>query len=125
MQILTGIDIIEVDRIQEAIERQGDKFLERIYTPREIEYCNNTGKMQYQHYAVRFAAKEAIYKAIATKLPEETGDIWTKIEIQNNEKGKPIANLDMLNLQNVESMDLSLSHLKEYAVANFVILFKD
>lgn len=125
MQILTGIDIIEVDRIQEAIERQGDKFLERIYTPKEIEYCNNTGKMQYQHYAVRFAAKEAIYKAIATKLPEETGDIWTKIEIQNNEKGKPIANLDMLNLQNVESMDLSLSHLKEYAVANFVILFKD
>lgn len=125
MQILTGIDIIEVDRIKEAIERQGDKFLERIYTPKEIEYCNNTGKMQYQHYAVRFAAKEAIYKAIATKLPEETGDIWTKIEIQNNEKGKPIANLDMLNLQNVESMDLSLSHLKEYAVANFVILFKD
>ncbi len=123
MKIQTGIDIIEVKRIQEAIERQGDKFLERVYTKQEIAYCKNTGKMQYQHYAARFAAKEAIFKAISSELPKNIGDIWTKIEIQNEKDGKPIANLEQLNLKNIESMDLSISHLKEYAVASFSIIF--
>ena len=124
MEIKTGIDIIEVKRIQEAIERQGEKFLSRIYTQKEIEYCNNTGKMQYQHYAVRFAAKEAVFKAISSKLPSGIGDVWTKIEIQNDGQHKPIVNLEKLHLENIESMDLSLSHLEEYAVASFNILFK-
>ena len=123
MQIKTGIDIIEVKRIQEAIEKQGEKFLQRVYTENEIAFCENTNKMKYQHYAARFAAKEAIYKAISDKLPPGIGDVWTKIEIINKENGKPIANLENLPLQNVESMDLSLSHLAEYAVASFTILF--
>lgn len=123
MQIQTGVDIIEVKRIQDAIEEQGEKFLQRIYTEQEIAYCNHTGKMKYQHYAVRFAAKEAIYKAISTRLHTE-GDIWTKIEIQTNENGKPVANLERLNLPEIESMDLSLSHIAEYAIASFSILFK-
>ncbi len=124
MEIKTGIDIIEVKRIQEAIERQGEKFLKRVYTVQEIEYCDNTGKMRYQHYAARFAAKEAIFKAISSKLPSDIGDIWTNIEIQNNENHKPIANLERLNLSSIESMDLSLSHIAEYAVASFNIIFK-
>lgn len=124
MEIKTGIDIIEVKRIQEAIERQGEKFLKRVYTVQEIEYCDNTGKMRYQHYAARFAAKEAIFKAISSKLPSDIGDIWTNIEIQNNENHKPIANLERLNLRSIESMDLSLSHIAEYAVASFNIIFK-
>lgn len=124
MQIQTGTDIIEVNRIKEAIERQGELFLHRVYTDSEITYCKDTGKMEYQHYAARFAAKEAIYKAISNKLPKEIGDIWTKIEIENDATGKPIANLSKLNLEHIESMDLSISHIKEYAVASFVILFK-
>ncbi len=124
MEIKTGIDIIEVKRIQEAIERQGEKFLKRVYTAQEIEYCDNTGKMRYQHYAARFAAKEAIFKAISSKLSSDIGDIWTNIEIQNNENHKPIANLERLSLSNIESMDLSLSHIAEYAVASFNIIFK-
>ena len=124
MEIKTGIDIIEVKRIQEAIERQGEKFLKKVYTVQEIEYCDNTGKMRYQHYAARFAAKEAIFKAISSKLPSDIGDIWTNIEIQNNENHKPIANLERLNLSSIESMDLSLSHIAEYAVASFNIIFK-
>ena len=124
MEIKTGIDIIEVKRIQEAIERQGEKFLKRVYTVQEIEYCDNTGKMRYQHYAARFAAKEAIFKAISSKLSSDIGDIWTNIEIQNNENHKPIANLERLNLSSIESMDLSLSHIAEYAVASFNIIFK-
>lgn len=124
MEIKTGIDIIEVKRIQEAIERQGETFLKRVYTPKEIEYCSNTGKMKNQHYAARFAAKEAVFKAISSKLPKETGDIWTKIEVQNDSRHKPIVNLEGLNLANIESMDLSLSHIAEYAVASFTIIFQ-
>lgn len=124
MEIKTGIDIIEVKRIQEAIERQGEKFLKRVYTTKEIEYCNNTKKMKYQHYAARFAAKEAVFKAISSKLPSETEDIWTKIEVQNDSKHKPIVNLEELNIGSIESMDLSLSHIAEYAVASFTAVFK-
>ena len=125
MEIKTGIDIMKVERIKSAIERQKEKFLEKVYTENEIEFCNNTGKMKYQHYAARFAAKEAIYKAISDKIPVQTGDIWTKIEICNNPSGKPFANIEKLNLQNIESMDLSLSHIAEYAIASFTILFKE
>ncbi len=124
MLIRTGVDIIEVDRIQEAIENQGKAFLHKVYTQREIDYCSNTGKMMYQHYAVRFAAKEAIYKAISEVISSNESDILNKIEITNTEKGKPIANLEVLHIQNIESMDLSLSHIKNYAIASFSIIFK-
>ncbi len=125
MQIQTGVDIIEVKRIEEAIESQKERFLERVYTQNEINYCNNTGKMKYQHYAARFAAKEAVFKAISSKLPEETiGDLWTKIEIDKDASNKPIVNLKCLELKGIQSMDLSISHIKEYAVASFVIIFE-
>lgn len=125
MNIQTGIDIIEVKRIQNAIEKQGERFLKKVYTEHEIAYCNNTGKMQYQHYAARFAAKEAIFKAISSKLSAYEDNILNKIEIQNALDGKPIANLENLNLKDIISMDLSLSHLEEYAIASFTILFGD
>lgn len=124
MKIQTGVDIIEVKRIQEAIEKGGEKFLNRIYTPKEIEYCSNTGKMEYQHYAVRFAAKEAIYKAISSKIDDNEDDIFNKIEVKKDKKGKPIADLSRLNIKGIIDMDLSLSHLEEYAVASFTILFE-
>ena len=124
MQIKTGVDIIEVDRVQEAIENQGEKFLEKVYTKNEIEYCSNSGKMTYQHYAARFEAKEAIFKAISELIPKNEDDILNKIEITNEQDGKPYANIDRLNIDNIESMDLSLSHIKNYAIASFVILFK-
>lgn len=71
MKIRTGIDIIEVDRIQEAIESQGERFLNKVYTKNEINYCSNTGKMMYQHYAARFAAKEAILRRFRKLYYEE------------------------------------------------------
>ena len=123
MKIQTGVDIIEVKRIQEAIEKDGERFLNKVYTSSEIEYCNNTGKMEYQHYAARFAAKEAIFKAISSRIFEKD-DIWNKIEIKNNKDGKPYADLSKLNIQGIIDMDLSLSHLSEYAVASFTILFE-
>ena len=89
----------------------------------EITYCNHTQKMKYQHYAARFAAKEAVFKAISSKLSNGIGDIWTKIEVQNDSKHKPAVNLEKLNLENIASMDLSLSHIEDYAVASFTIIF--
>ena len=124
MKTRTGIDIIEVDRIQEAIESQGERFLNKVYTKNEINYCSNTGKMMYQHYAARFAAKEAIFKAISEIVLRREDDILNKMEIMNEKDGKPVANLDLLNIKNIESMDLSLSHIKNYAIASFTILFK-
>ena len=124
MRVKTGIDIIEVERIKKAIERQGKSFLDKVYTGQEVEFCENTGKMKYQHYAARFAAKEAVFKAISDEISIKE-DLWTKIKIYNSKTGKPMADLKELNLQNVESMDLSLSHIAEYAIASFTILFKE
>lgn len=124
MRIRTGVDIIEINRIQEAIESQGDRFLNKLYTEAEVDYCSNTGKMIYQHYAARFAAKEAIFKAISNEIALNQDNIFKKIEVLNEKDGKPIVNLDALQIKNIESMDLSLSHIKNYAIASFSILFK-
>ncbi len=123
MEIMNGIDIIEVDRIKESIDEYGDAFLNRIYTKNEQEYCNESKKMKYQRYAARFAAKEAVFKAISKHISNMSDVSWNKIEILNEESGKPIANLEKLNLKNIQSMDLSISHLDKYAVASFSIIF--
>lgn len=129
MEIKTGIDIIEVNRIQEAIEKHGELFLNKVFAEPEIEHCQDTGKMKYQHYAARFAAKEAVFKAISGLIDYSKEDIWKNIVIENGKNGKPFVKfsgtLDFLNVETrgkVISMDLSLSHIKEYAIANFTML---
>ena len=129
MEIKTGIDIIEVNRIQEAIEKHGELFLNKVFAEPEIEHCQDTGKMKYQHYAARFAAKEAVFKAISGLIDYSKEDIWKNIVIENSKRGKPFVKfsgtLDFLNVETrvkVISMDLSLSHIKEYAIANFTML---
>ena len=77
MKIQTGIDIIEVNRIQEAIENGKEKFLNRIFTEGEIAYCEARSHVKYQHYAARFAAKEAVYKAIT----DRSDALWKNIEV--------------------------------------------
>ena len=79
MKVKCGVDIIEVSRIEDAIENLEDKFLNRVYTKKEIEYCNSKNNMKYQHFAVRFAAKEAIFKAVSENLEEKTDIVWTNI----------------------------------------------
>ncbi len=124
MKIQTGVDIIEVERIKEAIQRQGKAFLNNVYTQGEIEYCENTGSMKYQHYAARFAAKEAVFKAISFRISENEDNILNKIEVKNEKSGKPTVNIEKLGIKGIMDMDLSLSHLKDYAVASFTILFE-
>ena len=64
MRVLTGIDIIEIERIKQSIDNLENRFINEIFTPKEIEYCESKRKARYQHYAARFAAKEAIFNAI-------------------------------------------------------------
>ena len=124
MIIKTGIDIIEVPRIQEAIEKYGELFLNKIFDKSEVEYCKNTGKMEYQHYAARFAAKEAVFKAISVKLEDKYSICWKDIEIINDNQGRPSITLQGNIQKNIEQIDISLSHCKEYATANVVVVWK-
>lgn len=79
--------------------------------------------MKYQHFAARFAAKEAIFKAMSDLLEEKYEITWTDVEIRNDTKGKP--QVQFLNKQyKIEQIDLSMSHLKEYAIATCVIVAK-
>ena len=78
-----GVDIIEISRIQKAIERWGEGFLNHVFTPEEIAYAQKH-KFPYPHFAGRFAAKEAVYKALGDP---QAG--WKDIIVTNDEKGKP------------------------------------
>ena len=97
-------------------------FLDRIYTEKEQEYCEKSNKMKYQHYAARFAAKEAIFKAISKNINDTSDWVWKNIEIYNDEQGKPIADISKLEIKNIISMDLSISHIKDYALASFTLI---
>lgn len=122
MKVTCGIDIIEVSRVQDAIENLGEKFLNKIFTPLEIEYCSGKKQMMYQHFAARFAAKEAIFKAMSNLLDDKYEITWTDVEVLNDEKGKPYVCFVGKDYHEIEQIDISLSHLKEYAVANCVIV---
>lgn len=124
MKVNCGTDIIEIDRIKEAIENIGQSFLDRVYTENEIKYCESKKAQKYQHYAGRFAAKEAVFKAISVLLPDKYSICWKDIEIINDEAGKPVLNLCGVDLKNIEQIDLSISHCRQYATANVVVLLK-
>lgn len=120
MKIKCGTDIIEVSRIKESIEKLGDKFLNKIYTQKEIEYCLSKNNMKYQHFAARFAAKEAIFKAISSLLKNKYEITWTDVEVLNDENGRPYVHF-LNNIYNIEQIDISISHLKEYAIATCIV----
>ena len=128
MSVYCGTDIIEIDRIEKAIKENenGEKniFLDKIYTLNEIEYCESKGKMKYQHYAARFAAKEAIFKAVSNLLKDKYELSWKNAEILNNEIGRPqviFNNISKELEKRIISIDISLSHLKDYAIAMVVL----
>lgn len=124
MKISCGTDIIEIKRIKQSIEDLGTKFLERVYTNTEVEYCESKRSQKYQHYAARFAAKEAVFKAISRKLNNKYDIGWKNIEVVNDENGRPHAGLLGIEIKEIEEMDVSISHCKEYAVANVVVVWK-
>ena len=124
MKIKSGTDIIEIERIKNSIEELGEKFLKKIFTEKEIEYCESKGKQKYQHYAARFAAKEAAFKAVSQEFDNKFEPTWTDFEILNDEKGRPNISINIIDLNKIEDIDVSISHCKQYATAIVVALYK-
>ena len=115
-----GVDILEIERMRRSVEQFGEKILSRIFTDNEIGYCREKFNM-YQHLAARFAAKEALSKALSTGLRGEFG--WKDIEITNDELGKPDFMLHGLLRDKLRghSVMLSLSHSQTHVVAMVVM----
>ena len=124
MKVTCGTDIIEIERVKEGIENTGDAFLRRVFTEKEIEYCESKNKQKYQHYAARFAAKEAVFKAISGQLKDKYSVTWKDFEVENDVNGRPKINIYNIDNSNIENIDISISHCKSYATANVVILYK-
>lgn len=130
MEVKTGIDIIEVNRIKDIIEKDGSAFLNRVFTEKEIEYCERKKVQKFQSYAARFAAKEAVFKAISGFAPNKYDIEWKNIELLNDINGRPFVNIK--KLKNIEcfgktnmitQIDISISHINEMAVASVVVCF--
>lgn len=111
------MDITEVSRLRRAVEKWGDDFLQRIFTADELSNARTRGSL-YQHLAGRFAAKEAIFKALNIKSLN-----WKEIEILNNKQGRPIASITNKQAKGLD-VQLSISHVKTYAVASAVVTQK-
>lgn len=117
MKTFCGTDIIEIERIKESIENIGQPFISRVFTVNEINYCESKRKAKYQHYAARFAAKEAAFKAISKAIKDKYSLKWQNIEILNDENGRPILKFVEFDVKGLKDTDVSISHCKEYAVA--------
>ena len=118
----TGTDIIEVVRVDNHISKNNG-FREKIFTEREIKYCESK-KNKGQHYAARFAAKEAFFKAIGTGW--RNGMAFNEIEILNNELGKPEIILhgktkEYSKQQEINNIHVSLSHIKDFVNAVIIL----
>ena len=114
-----GIDIVAVERLAEVMARHGDRFLSRVFTPREIAYCRSR-KRKNEHFAARWAAKEATVKAL--RAPLEGAVSWREIEVVVGEMGEPRLKLlggaaQLAKKQGVSQLHLTISHVSTLAVA--------
>jgi len=114
-----GVDLIEIERVDQLLEKYGEKFLKRIYTGVEIEYCSK--KKNKGSFAARFAAKEAVFKATGLGLGKSM--TWKDVEVVNDERGKPEVRLygKTAEILADKMIQLSLSHSKDAAIAMVVV----
>lgn len=114
-----GTDIIECERINRMIQRHEDHFIKRVYTEREIRYCSDRKNLD-QHFAGRWAAKEAVLKALGTGWI--AGIAWTDVEVINELGGKPTIELhggatEIAKEKGIREIQISITHCKSHAVA--------
>ena len=117
-----GMDIVEIDRVAEAIQRQ--RFIDRVFTFEEQEYCDRRGTGRAASYAARFAAKEAVLKALGTGLSGE--GTWLEVEVVKEKSGKPGIQLHgyfarLAMEAGVTGIYISLTHAKQYAAAQAIL----
>jgi holo-[acyl-carrier protein] synthase len=123
MIVGTGIDIAEVPRIRAAIERHGERFLQRVFTRGEIQYCESKAN-RVERYAARFAAKEAGMKALGTGWNH--GVRWRDLEVARNPGGRPALMLhgkaaEFASRLGAKNVALSLTHTAEMAMAQVIL----
>jgi holo-[acyl-carrier protein] synthase len=121
-----GIDIVEIPRLEKASKKWGKAFLQKVYTRRELAYARSK-RFPQQHLAARFAAKEAIFKALGEVEREFVG--WKNIEIVNDAYGKPEVRWHgraeaIRRKRGLDGAVVSLSHTENYAVASAMLVFK-
>lgn len=126
MNLSQGIDISSVKRMRQAVERRGKAFLNRIFTPDEQRYCE-TKRMKYEHYAARFAAKEAAMKAF--EIRREHRYRFREIEVRRAATGKPFIHLSAVSRKRFRvpansQIELSMAHEREFAVATVILIKK-
>lgn len=116
-----GTDIVETERIKKAIENYGKRFLDRLYTPQEQEYCESFNDTKWVHYAARFAAKESFSKAIGTGLTREFK--FGEISILNEESGRPYVVLTggLYEKYSQYKIHISLSHSDNNSIAYIIL----
>ena len=124
MKILQGIDLVKVARMEQLIRRSGKSFLGRVFSASEQAYCGSK-RMKFEHYAARFAAKEAVLKAL--KVRPGKGQKLSGIEVKHEPTGKPFIQLDeasrkRFRLSAQAQIELSVAHEREYAIATVVIV---
>lgn len=122
-----GIDMVDCKRLGEMINRYGERFLDRVFTPAEQEYCRGR-KRRIEHLAGRFAAKEAVMKVLGTGLRK--GVNWLDIEVVNEPSGRPRINLtgkgrEIADKQELAEIIISISHITTHAIASAVASGKD
>ncbi len=121
-----GIDIVEIQRLERTSKKWGKAFLNKIYTPKELAYSKSK-RFPAQHLSARFAAKEAIFKALSEVTSHFVG--WKNIEILNDNFGKPVVYWHgdaekIRRKKNIKGALVSLSHTENYAVATAMLIFK-
>ena len=118
-----GIDIVSIGRIERMLEKWGPAFTERVFTPTEVAFCESKTKPG-QHFALRWAAKEAVLKALGLGL--RGGIKWTDIEVVNDGLGRPSLSLyneakGYLMDRNIKRAFVSISHEREYGIAQVIL----
>lgn len=124
MNLRTGIDVIEVKRIEESINKYGKKFLNRVFTEQEIQYCESKKTQKFQSYAGRFAAKEAVFKALSECIDNKFDIQWKDIEVLNDKNGRPYVVLQGKFSEiksDIIDIDISISHIADTAIASIVV----
>jgi holo-[acyl-carrier protein] synthase len=124
MVLGVGTDLIETKRIEESIDRFGERFLERVFTPGEIAYCMRKKKNAAESFAARFAAKEAGAKALGTGISR--GITWKELEVRREASGRPTLHLsgraaELAGGMGVHRIQLSLTHSRELAMAIVIV----
>ena len=122
MIVGTGIDIIEIGRIKYSIMKYSDRFKNKVFTQKEIDYCHSQADPA-KHFAARFSVKEAVLKCFGTGMTG--GILWKDIEVDKKKSGQPTLNLygrgeELFNELKLKHIHISITHDKSYAVAHAI-----